>query len=239
MLRTRNASIWLPVRLHAVAVICILLSVTAGAKSLRVSPAHYTWNGVTPGAQTQALCTIQITNVSGQQRAYKLTARSCAEAQLTPFSGCEDIPDTSWVEFERRCVSIKANEQVQIKVRLNVPAGRQYSNRSWQSYIEVREDVPQYGYIQGQPDLFALAIFLKIVVNTAQAADTTAQIDKMNATYCQTTGVISNTDDKQCQLESLLGGWLCYGTVSDIERLLRGPMGPIIARRNTCVHGCI
>jgi hypothetical protein len=239
MVRTRNVSIRLPVRLGAVAVICVLLSVTAGAKSLRVSPAHYKWNGVIPGTQAQSQCIIQITNVSAQQRAYKLTARSCAEAQLTPSAGCEDIPDTSWVEFERRCVSIKANEQMQIRARLNIPAGRQYSNRSWQFYIEAREDVPQYGYIQGQPDLFALAIFLKVTVNTAEATDTAAQIDKANTTCCPATEVMSNAGDEYSLVESLLDGWLCYGTVSDIERLTGGPVGPIIARRNTCVHGCI
>ena len=150
-----------------VAMLCaFVIADAARAKGLTVVPARYTWKQVKPGSRAEMRKGVTITNISGQKRSYILTARSCASAGTAPSDGFEDIPDVSWVDFERRYVTIDPNSRAQVGVFLNIPTGPQYDGRKWQFYIEVREHVLQYGYLQGRPDLFGLAIFVKARVST-------------------------------------------------------------------------
>jgi len=151
-------------------VLCLLLSgAAAQAKGLTVRPSKCAWQSAMPGTCLETR-NLTITNVSGCKRAYVITARSCAYAGVTLADGYEELPDMTWVQLDRRHLPVDANSQAQVKVCVNVPAGIEYAGRKWQFYIEVREDVPRYGYLQGQPDRFGLAIFLRARVSTVTAA---------------------------------------------------------------------
>jgi hypothetical protein len=235
MAHSRDKSNWYRTKVHAAALYIVLVGGAAQAKSLMVAPAHYKWDGLSPGTRTEMPCTIRIMNQSEQPRAYRLAAKSCEGSGLTPENGCDDIPDVSWVAFERRFVTIKAGEQVQVKTYLDIPEGARYCGKRWQYYIEVVEDVPQYGYLQGQPDLFALAVFLKVVVSTARPPDA-AEPNSQTLTplmKCET------LDDARHPLPPVpsLEGWPCCGTVTDMNRLIGGLMGPIIAPRSIEMPG--
>jgi hypothetical protein len=236
MLRTRNASIWFKVMVHTAAVYMLLSGVTAHGKTLSVSPPSHTWSGVTPGAGTETPFAIKITNLSERQRAYKLTAKKCSDASSTPSDGCEDIPEASWVAFESRFVTIKAGEQVQVNAYLNVPGNQRHCGKSWQCYVEVREDVPQYGYLQGQPDLFALAVLLKVVVNTAGSVSMAEPNTTTFTPLIMTRKATKDTPDLPLLIPPFYG-WLYYGTVTDMDRLIGGLAGPIIAPRNIEMPG--
>lgn len=151
--------------------LCVpLLAAPGSAKGLTVVPSRITWRNVEPGRRTDARSLV-ITNISRQKRTYALTARKCEDIGAKVTHGYEDIPDVSWVRFERRHVPIDANCRTLVRVWLDVPEEHAYSGRKWQFYIEVREVVPQYGYLQGRPDRFGLAIFLKARISMMDTAE--------------------------------------------------------------------
>jgi hypothetical protein len=219
-----------------IAALYIALGGMAQAKSLSVTPPRYTWSGVRPGAVSEMPRTVRITNLSEQPRAYKLSAKSCTEAGVTPSGGCEDLPDASWVAFDRRYVTIKAGGQAQVAAYLSVPADLRYCGRNWQYYIEVREDVPQYGYIQGQPDLFALAVFLKVSVSTVDLA-ASAEPNSVAQAHLRTAGNTSSSTYASFPAIPLICGWLYCPAVTDIDRLIGGLASLIIAPGNIEVPG--
>jgi hypothetical protein len=231
-----NTSTWSRIQVHAAVAYMLLLGGAAQAKSLMVAPPHYKWDGVKAGTRTEMPCTIRITNLSEQPRSYKLSARNCADSGLTPSGGCEDIPNASWVALERRFVTVKAGQRVQVKVYLDIPGGRQYTGKSWQCYVEVREDVPQYGYLQGQPDLFALAVFLKVVISTV-GPPIAAEPNSTTFTPMLATGEAPGSVPGHLPPIPSLDGWLYCGTVTDMDRLIGGLAGPIIAPRSIEMPG--
>jgi hypothetical protein len=210
----------------------VLLGAVTQAKSLLVSPPRYTWDGLVPGVRTEMPRTIRITNLSEQPRAYKLTVRSCADAALAPSSGCEDIPEASWVAFEHRYVTIPAGGQTPVKAYLSIPDEPQYRGRSWQFYVEISEDVPRFGYIQGQPDLFALAVFVKVTVTTAGLPSAVEPNSPSRLPLRAGSTAMTGGDAVCCQVP-LPGCWLYCGTVTDIDRLIGGLMGLITGPRST------
>jgi hypothetical protein len=208
----------------------------AQAKGLVVSPPGYTWNGVTPGNRTAMERKLWIVNESNRRRTYSLTAHSCRQAGLTPSDGCNDLPDSSWVQFDRRYIAIEANEPADANVYLHIPPDRANYGKRWQFYIEVREDVPQYGYIQGKPDLFALAVFLKIIVSTDQVK-ATADSDSFAPTTPSMTADTPTGILEAFWADPLHYGWPYCGKAKDLDCLMYGPVGPIIAPRNTEMPG--
>ena len=161
---------WLRPCLFAALLCAPLLATRGNAKGLTVAPSRVIWRDVEPGRHTHAR-NLKITSISQRKRTYALTARKCNDIGAEVPHDHEDIPDVSWVRFERRHVPIDANGRTEVKVWLDVPSEHAYSGRKWQFYIEVREDVPQYGYLQGRPDRFSLAVFLKATISTLDMAE--------------------------------------------------------------------
>ncbi len=131
------------------------------AKELRVAPPSYHWKGVEPGKETAMPVSILIKNYSEQARSYRLKARVPAEIQLNVEKGFAPIPNTEWVSFEKVLVQVPAGGTKRVKMCVAIPKGVKF-DKPWMFYVEVKEEVPRYGYLRGNPDMFALAGYLKI-----------------------------------------------------------------------------
>ena len=147
--------------------LCIFLALNLAltqslwAKELQVSPASYHWEGVEAGETIQMPASILIKNYSTKERAYHLRAQRPAQIGLSTEKGFDPIPDTDWVSFGEVLVKIPAGESKSVRMYVSIPAGEKFK-KPWMFYVEVKEEVPRYGYLQGRPDMFALACYVKI-----------------------------------------------------------------------------
>jgi len=139
----------------------LLLVSNLYAKELRVAPPSYHWKGVEPGKKIQMPVSILIKNYSEQARSYHLRARVPSEIQLNVEKGFVPIPNTDWISFEEVLVLVPAGATKRVKMYVTIPKRVKFE-KAWMFYVEVKEEVPRYGYLRGKPDMFALACYLKI-----------------------------------------------------------------------------
>lgn len=131
------------------------------AKELQVGPPSYHWRGVEPGKVIEMPVSILIRNRSQKERVYRLRARTPEELNLTPDEGFGPLADTGWVSFGEVLVKIPAGETRRVKIFITIP-GKAKFKKPCMFYVEVKEDVSRFGYLQGKPDMFALACYPKI-----------------------------------------------------------------------------
>jgi hypothetical protein len=139
----------------------LLFAADVCAKELRVAPPSYHWKEVEIGKKIVMPHSIMVKNYSDQERSYHLRARDPAELNLNAEKGFEPIPKTEWVTFEEVMVQVPANGTRRVKMYVTIPEEEEFK-KPWMFYVEVKEVVSRYGYLQGKPDMFALAGYLKI-----------------------------------------------------------------------------
>jgi hypothetical protein len=143
-------------------VLVTLMTVSAGnllAGGLAVSPATFSWYGVTPGTVSTLAVPIRVTNRGRDVASYTLRVVSPESIGAESSPGYDFLPAAGWVSFDRRHIVVNPGESVEVRVSLRVPANTRFTNRKWQFFVEVKEH-------DGLGKMFALACYPKFLVTT-------------------------------------------------------------------------
>lgn len=112
-------------------------------KSLKVSPAAYTWKEIKLDSkieQKQEMPEhITVFNDSSRPRTYGVKAVKLRSLNAAEEKGFEELPDLSWVSFDCETFEIPAGGKREIQVFLKIPEQKIVSKVSWMFYLEVRE----------------------------------------------------------------------------------------------------
>jgi len=141
--------------------ISLTFPLSISAKELKVFPPSYRWAKVVAGEKATMPVSVLVRNNSAQPRMYHLRVKTPVDLQIDLENGYAVIPDIAWVSFSEVMVQVPAQSSRSVKVFAQIPAEVK-CEAPWIFFVEVKEEVARYGYLQGAPDMFALAAYSKI-----------------------------------------------------------------------------
>lgn len=148
-------------RLCLLVILLVLVSIPLWAKGLSLSPSEYFWENIAIGKQQKCPASIMIQNDSDVTRSFVLRVVLPDEMKLKPKDGYVELPDTQWVSFDNKIVSIGAKQWKQIHLFVDIPMQKQNRNKKWEFYLEVKE------YTSGL-EFFILGCYSRFFMETAK-----------------------------------------------------------------------
>ena len=123
-----------------VVIISVLgLNTNVSGKSLKVSPADYTWSGIKLDTKQEMPEHITVLNDSSRPRSYSIKVIKNKFLNVLEEGSFKELPDPSWVSFDADTFEIPSGRKRDIRVFLEIPEKKVFNSGSWMFYVEVRE----------------------------------------------------------------------------------------------------
>ena len=134
------------------------LSTDVSGRSLKVSPASYSWKFLRVDSKQEMPETITVFNDSDKTKDYGVKVKRLNSLNAEEEKGYKELPDLSWVSFEPDKFEVAPGEKKKVKVFLEIQGIELLTGTSWMFYAEVREN-------PGKSETIALACYPRILLS--------------------------------------------------------------------------